>query len=92
MNSNAKNVEMFLNSCALPVTIKTIFPAPHAGVKKVKDCCPLFHLTHQVPARDLEALRHPRPVLLPGDFPEQVDLQPGAVLSKLRSFVEQTPQ
>ena len=82
MNSNAKNVEMFLNSCALPVTIKTIFPAPHAGVKKVKDCCPLFHLTHQVPARDLEALRHPRPVLLPADFPEQDNLQPGAVSSR----------
>ena len=92
MNSNAKNVEMFLNSCALPVTIKNICPAPHVGEKKVRDCCPLFHLTHQVPARDWETLRHPRPVLLPGDFPEQVDLQPGAVLSKLRSFVEQTPQ
>lgn len=82
MNSNAKNAEMFLNSCALPVTIKTIFPAPHAGEKKVTDCCPLFHLTHQVPVRDLEALRDPRPVLLPADFPEQDDLQPGAVSSK----------
>ena len=82
MNSNAKNVEMFLNSCALPVTIKTTCPALHAGEKKVKDCCPLFHLTHQVPARDLEALRHPRPVLLPADFPEQDNLQPGAVSSR----------
>ena len=82
MNSNAKNAEMFLNSYALPVTIKTIFPAPHAGEKKAKDCCLLFHLTHQVPARDLEALGHHRPVLLPGDFPEQDDLQPGAVSSK----------
>jgi len=82
MNSNAKNAEMFLNSCALPVMIKSIFPAPHAGEKRVKDCCPLFHLTHQVPARDLEALGHPRPVLLPADFPEQDNLQPGAVSSK----------
>ncbi len=82
MNSNAKNVEMFLNSCALPVTIKTIFPAPHAGEKKVKGYCPLFHLTHQVPARDLEALGHHRPVLPPADSPEQDNLQPGAVSSK----------
>ena len=76
MNSNAKNVEMFLSSCVLPVTIKSICPAPHAGEKKVKDCCPLFHQAHQVPARDLEALRHPRPVHLAGDFAEQGDLQP----------------
>ena len=82
MNSNAKNAEMFLNSCALPVMIKSIFPAPHAGEKKVKDCCPFFHLTHQVPARDLEVLGHHRPVLLPAGFPEQDDLQPGAVSSK----------
>jgi hypothetical protein len=82
MNSNAKNAEMFLNSCALPVTIKTIFPAPHAGEKKVKDCYPFFHLAHQVPARDLETLRHPRPVLLPAGFPEQDNVQPGAVSSK----------
>ena len=82
MNSNAKNVEMFLNSCALPVMIKTIFPAPHAGEKKVKGYCPLFHLTHQVPVKDLEALGHHRPVLLPADFPEQDNLQPGAVSSK----------
>jgi hypothetical protein len=82
MNSNVKNVETSLNSCALPVTIKTIFPALHAGEKKVKDCCPLFHQAHQVPARDLEALRHPRPVLLPADFPERDDLQPGAVSSR----------
>ena len=82
MNSNAKNAEMFLNSCALPVMIKNIFPAPHAGEKKVKDCYPLFHLTHQVPARDLVALGHRRPVLLPADFPEQDNLQPGAVSGK----------
>jgi len=82
MNSNAKNAEIFLNSCALPVTIKTTCPALHAGEKKVKDCCPLFHLTHQVPVKDLEALGHHRPVLLPADFPEQDNLQPGAVSSK----------
>ena len=74
---------MFLNSCVLPVTIKSICPVPHAGKKKAKDCCPLFHQAHQVPARDLEALLHPLPVLLPGDFPEQGDLQPGAVLSRI---------
>jgi len=83
MNSNAKNAEMFLNSCALPAMIKNIFPAPHAGEKKVKDCYLLFHLTHQVPARDLEALGHHRPALLPVDFPEQDNLQPGAVSSKI---------
>lgn len=92
MNSNAKNAEMFLNSCALQVMIKTIFPAPHAGEKKMKDCCPLFHLTHQVPARNLEALGHPHPVLLPGDFPEQGNLQPGAVLIKTWEAVRQHPR
>ena len=82
MNSNAKNAETSLNSYALPVTIKTIFHAPHAEEKKVKDCYRLFHLTHQVPARDLETLGHHRPVLLPADFPEQDNLQPGAVSNK----------
>jgi len=76
MNLNAKIAEILLNSCALPVMIKTTCPALHAEKKKVKDCCPLFHLAHQVPVRDLEALRHPRPVLLPADSPEQDNLQP----------------
>ena len=82
MNSNVKNVEMFLNSYALPVTIKTICPAPLAGGKKVKDFYLFFHLTHQGLVRDLETLHHPRPVLLPADFPERDNLQPGAVSSR----------
>ncbi len=82
MNSNVKIAEIVLNSCALLVMIKTTCPAHHVGEKKVKDCCPLFHLIHQGPVRDLEALGHHRPVLLPADFPEQDNLQPGAVSNK----------
>jgi hypothetical protein len=82
MNSNVKNVEMFLNSYALPVTIKTTCPALLAGGKKVKDFYLLFHLTHQGLVRDLETLRHPRPVPLPAVSPERDNLQPGAVSSR----------
>jgi len=75
------------------VMIKTTCPALHAGKKKVKDCCPLFHLAHQVPVRDLEALRHPRPVLLPGDFPEQANIYSRELYrTKLRGFTQQTPK
>ena len=85
MNSNVKNVEMSLNSYALPVTIKTTCPAPLAGEKKVKGFYLLFHLVHQVLARDLETSHHPHPVLLPADFPEPNKLQPGAVSSRWRT-------